>query len=159
MFNNTYTHNVLFSRVEQLVAWFLHVPLFNLYFFGPRIGSYGFWQGRELHDICAEMTGIPADHWRANRSTCESLIANRFEAYVVVITVLAYFILLRCLYSFTVFIIKFFFCRAQKKNEITYLRICANPDIDDPTSTRVLFLPHMRPQGLPNTIPVQRNSN
>ena len=50
-------------------------PLRRLYLGGPR--SLGFWGGMALADICAHMSGVPAEFWRARGEQgeqCDALV-------------------------------------------------------------------------------------
>lgn len=59
-------------------------PLRRLYLGGPR--SIGFWGGMALTDICARMSGVPAEFWRARGEQgeqCDALVRREVAAFVV----------------------------------------------------------------------------
>ena len=60
-------------------------PLRDLFLKGPRLGNYGFWQGGEMEDICAESTGTPARFWVLNKEACLEVIEKRYQAFRTVV--------------------------------------------------------------------------
>jgi hypothetical protein len=65
-----------------LVAWALvDAPFEYLYLHGPRVGPYGFWQNMPPADVCAEMTGVGAAHWREHPLVCIKVIRDRAQSW------------------------------------------------------------------------------
>lgn len=67
-------------------------PLAQLYLHGPR--QLGFWGGSEEADICAHLTGSPADFWRSSLDTeqeCAARIRRDFEGWYTLVMVGLYF--------------------------------------------------------------------
>jgi len=60
----------------------VHRVAATLYMHGPAISighlNLGFWQGRELADICSQLTGVRSELWRANPDACAGVLAERF---------------------------------------------------------------------------------
>ncbi|WP_298329526.1 hypothetical protein, partial [Asticcacaulis sp.] len=53
--------------------------------------ALGGWEGRELADICAQMTGTAASFWEGkNMDECEALVDRRFESWFTTLMVLLY---------------------------------------------------------------------
>lgn len=64
----------LLTPVHRLAAvLYLHGPSFQL-------GSVhlGFWQGKDLTDICSALTGVRSQLWADNPAACERIVAERF---------------------------------------------------------------------------------
>ena len=83
----------LYQVTRPIIAR-LHDALFVefiriLYLKGPNFHGYGFWQGKELADICSSLTNIPAHHWYTNEkennvtSQCTKRIETNIESIVV----------------------------------------------------------------------------
>ena len=58
-------------------------PLRHLYFHGPSINGWAFWQSKEHADACAELTGISHHHWQHNEDACAQLLDKKFDAFKV----------------------------------------------------------------------------
>tara|TARA_Y100000310_G_scaffold331842_1_gene406198 strand:+ start:6341 stop:6727 length:387 start_codon:yes stop_codon:yes gene_type:complete len=69
--------------VQGIHAYFIASPLKHLYLYGPSLGGYGFWNGKNEMDICAEMTGVPSDVWAINMENCQQHIDRHFNALIV----------------------------------------------------------------------------
>ena len=65
---------------------FLRIPLERLYMHGPALSGWGFWEGKRIEDICAELTRVPADRWELMRSECEALVWRQFKSFYVATT-------------------------------------------------------------------------
>ena len=59
----------------------LRVPLFALYVMAPSYMDWGGWSNAPEAEICARVTGAPAEFWAINAHDCRALIRHRFEAY------------------------------------------------------------------------------
>lgn len=97
----TLTRNKMRTHVWEmiefclLIVWALiDAPFEYLYQHGPRIGSYGFWQNMPLPDICAELTGVSAAHWREHQNVCKTLFLDRAHSWTLLIYCLFYCTLL-----------------------------------------------------------------
>lgn len=73
---------------------FLHVavrePLQMLYFSGPALHGYGFWEGKAPADACAELTHTPSHFWVVNSGECIALLNRHFDGFYVGFIVLVY---------------------------------------------------------------------
>ena|SRR3990167_6126580 len=107
---NTITLNtILANSVERVrdairfvLANVLEAPLRTLYFEGPTLYGYGFWNGISPPEICSVITRTSVAMWTANADTileCNHIIAKHFHAFYILVLVFAYFhILLQCWY-------------------------------------------------------------
>ena len=68
--------------------------LARLYLYGPALGGYGFWEGREAEDICASITGNRADFWKDHPEECSSILDRKFYSWLVVFEVVLYFVVM-----------------------------------------------------------------
>ena len=64
--------------IKQNLFHLLTVLLWDLYFHG-----LGFWRGQTPADICAQLTGIEAAHWRAHPLQCDARLQAQFQGFVV----------------------------------------------------------------------------
>ena len=72
------------STADAIYESAVVAPLRRLYLGGPR--SLGFWGGMALADICARMSGVPAEFWRARGEQgeqCDALVRRELAAFVV----------------------------------------------------------------------------
>jgi hypothetical protein len=53
----------------------------QLYFHGP--AKFGFWHGIGAPEICARLTKVGSDLWKANPGECETLISRDFHAFYI----------------------------------------------------------------------------
>jgi hypothetical protein len=77
-------------------------PLEQLYIHGPNIFGVGFWQGRELSAICAEISGphVTQSFWAANPYDCEQMIGKRVDTFIVNVKLFLYaYIILRLFHA------------------------------------------------------------
>jgi len=83
----------------------VHRVAATLYMHGPAVSighlNAGFWQGRELADICSQLTGVRSELWRANPEACAGVLAERFFAvyyavYVVLVVWTAWSVVRAC---------------------------------------------------------------
>lgn len=79
--------------------YFVYYPLRTLYFNGPSIGNYGFWNGKYPHDICSQLTMIPSYTWSQKelQGECNDLLEKNFNSFYVGVLFLGY------VYSFYIF--------------------------------------------------------
>jgi hypothetical protein len=77
-----------------VIHWTYRVLLFNplkvIYLHGPSLSGFGFWNGQELPDICAQLSkGVGTMRfWQENLDQCESQI----DKQVVALCILVWFI-------------------------------------------------------------------
>jgi len=70
----------------------LLLPARHLFLYGPTL--LGCWHGLPLPDVCAGMTGVSADFWRASNDKlkeCETTVDAHVWGYLVPLYVGAYF--------------------------------------------------------------------
>jgi len=75
--------------ITEVVRWLFLKPLKKLYFGGPSLGGWGFWEGAQEEDICASLTHVDAIHWSSSKEgaeMCQSLLDRKFTAFAVGIT-------------------------------------------------------------------------
>ena len=80
----TLLHMDILARLSSLLqgvcdAMLVH-PLRTLYLRGP---APLFWQGKALHDICAQTSGFPAIFWESNSEECARNVETRFQSFYV----------------------------------------------------------------------------
>jgi hypothetical protein len=68
-------------------------PLDTLYMHGPSLSGWGFWEGKRVEDICAEITNVPAATWELMRLECESMVQRRFQSFYVGVAFIMYALL------------------------------------------------------------------
>ena len=77
---------VAFNAPFWVTDVFLRIPLERLYMHGPALSGWGFWEGKRVEDICAELTRVPADRWELMRLECEDLVKRQFKSFYVATT-------------------------------------------------------------------------
>jgi hypothetical protein len=82
----------------MLCLMLLHIcsvyPLRQLYLEGPALQDWGFWEGKDFVDICAQLTGVSAKMWETNFGACSNLIERKFRAFVLGVYTVFYVIVL-----------------------------------------------------------------
>lgn len=61
-------------------------PVKLLYLKGPCFGNYGFWSGKNLSDVCGELTLVKSSFWEANeanKNECVDLIERKVNGICV----------------------------------------------------------------------------
>jgi len=61
-------------------------PLACLYWKGPSIYGFGFWESRDPAEICSALTNVDAKFWLASDQSwhmCEQLLSKKYDAFVV----------------------------------------------------------------------------
>jgi hypothetical protein len=90
------THVITYSC--RLMFW---APLMYLYMNGPALYGYGFWKGKDMVDICSELSTVPTRHWIANPQECHHVIFRHLESFVITSQlVFAGLVLMALLYLF-----------------------------------------------------------
>ena len=69
------------------------LPYYILYFYGPRWGAFGFYQGESFLTICESMTGMQHLDWSKTQVPCIDLISRRFSAFVIGVWFMTVFLL------------------------------------------------------------------
>lgn len=82
------------SLVYNTYFYLILNPLANLYLRGPSIHGYGFWSGKTMPEICAELTNVPSEFWERNPLECQDLVSHQFESFVVAVETVIYIVLL-----------------------------------------------------------------
>lgn len=86
----------------QFLGWLsyyaVEVPFLYLFLYGPSVMGAGFWEGKEMHVICSEVTQIDARHWLANEEECELLVMRKFVGWLVVVHTVLYCAFLWCVF-------------------------------------------------------------
>lgn len=80
--------------IRTFLYLIIELPLMAVYLEGPSVGQFGGWDGRPFYDICATLTNVPSSHWIVSRESCELLIFQRFESFLLLIYFMIYLILL-----------------------------------------------------------------
>ncbi len=68
------------------VHWFgmcVWRPLIYLYFRGPAYYGYGFWNGKNPIDICAQLTNLSSQHLHRHPLECADLLFHQLDAFLV----------------------------------------------------------------------------
>jgi hypothetical protein len=95
-FDNALAWSVLLNKyVRWLLYVVLEAPLMTLYFNGPQVGGYGFWEGLSYYEICAQLTGVGSHHWLQNGDECAGLVERKFAAFLVSCYFVAYLLFLQ----------------------------------------------------------------
>lgn len=108
-----------FMHCQGWVRAWLEGPLRDLYFRGPRIQGYGFWNGLPVTDICAQLTHTSADVWGQNLAQCVVITDRYFEAfYIGCYTLLYMFLVYNLLSNLTQLSLMYYqyrlFCQAMQ---------------------------------------------
>ncbi len=64
-------------------------PLSMFYLDGPKV--LGGWEGKEINEICAELTNTPSNFWSAHSEECWARISRSFHSWTVLVNVILYF--------------------------------------------------------------------
>lgn len=81
--------NPLFTT---MVSYVFDQPLFDLFMHGPSLGGWGFHEGKNRALICSEYTGVPESHWAVNAAECDAIIIRKFNALLISVHLLVYFL-------------------------------------------------------------------
>lgn len=63
----------------------MYNPFYLLYRKGPFLNGFGFWAGKENHEICSLLTNVDSSLWIRNDFECEKLIQRHYESFIVCI--------------------------------------------------------------------------
>ena len=71
----------LYTQLEQLLPCWprscLLWPFKTLYLHGPKVWGGGCWEGADVVDVCAGLTGAPSSFWTDNTKQCDAVIDRR----------------------------------------------------------------------------------
>lgn len=76
------SNSIIYSIWMNLIFY----PVKLLYLNGPSFGNYGFWSGKNLSDVCGELTLVKSSFWEANdanRNECIDLIERKVNGICV----------------------------------------------------------------------------
>ena len=77
-----------------LYKFFIQTPFISLYANGPKIDMafmrIGFYGGKRIESICADMTGVPEIHWNMEKQACSKIIADRVDSWILFIGIIFY---------------------------------------------------------------------
>ena len=78
--------------IKESSKYILYYPLKTLYFYGPRIGNVGFWNGKFPQDICAQLTSVPSYTWTQKNLDleCFDLLDKNFNSFYISILFIFY---------------------------------------------------------------------
>ena len=79
------------------VVWFYGVfcPLQFVYFRGPSLWGWGFWDGRHPHDICAELVGYKIRFSERHGSQlCHDMLVRKLETFIALFWIYVYLFIL-----------------------------------------------------------------
>lgn len=72
------------SLLSRCWTFVFRNPLRTLYFTGPWLGGYGFWNSKPLIDICTFVNPrTKSEMWRSDPEYCQALVEEEFDAFVV----------------------------------------------------------------------------
>jgi hypothetical protein len=72
--------------ISEAIMMAIAVPLKFLYFRGPSLDGYGFWESLPPEEICTRLTNVDAHFWVSSesaRAACDGLIERKFDAFMV----------------------------------------------------------------------------
>ena len=77
----------VFDDAVRFMTWgIFSAPLRTLYRHGPGfstpVGELGFWGGKKLPDICAQVTSLEAHYWKEHVSDCHNIYRAKEEGFV-----------------------------------------------------------------------------
>lgn len=72
-----------------------------VYWHGPSCGGYGFWNGKDPADICAQLTEIPASHWIQNMSVCKTKLYVQFTSFRITVGIILFLCVFGILFNMT----------------------------------------------------------
>lgn len=78
-----FTESSYTSVSLKFLSQIIWAPLIHLYLHGPIIRGYGFWQGKEMNEICQEITNVATRHWQLNPQECNDLVYRQVESFIV----------------------------------------------------------------------------
>ena len=90
-----YTSSTMFIwLLHRLHSLVLVNPLRTLYFNGPSLHGYGFWNGAQSTDICASLTGTSSLFWLSQLGECDTLLDRHFHAFLITVQMGVYILFL-----------------------------------------------------------------
>jgi hypothetical protein len=123
------------SSVSSLYDLVVRYPLFSLYFNGPAVHGFGFWQGLPPETICSSLTGTPEAVWVQMPHDCYDILWRHFNSFHILVQALLYFYII---YKLAVFLYIYccfvpFFIRRKRRNHkhrVRYLTLGQEEESD-----------------------------
>lgn len=86
----------------ECTKYVFYYPLQSLYFNGPNIGNFGFWNGKSYADICSQLTNVPAHTWETDvlKIECLELINKNFNSFYITILFILYIYIIYILINY-----------------------------------------------------------
>ena len=87
----------------KLYLFILGNPVRYIVLNGPRIRlgllDVGFYDGKPIEFVCADITGVSHLHWNFDHTECETLLQNRIDSWLILVFGVFYlFILMRLVF-------------------------------------------------------------
>lgn len=82
------------SILNRILYYVIQLPISVLYYRGPTLSGYGFYEGLPKHDICSRITGVPGKHWLETPIECADIIARKLDSIYVLVYFGIYMIIL-----------------------------------------------------------------
>ena len=119
---------------------FVKAPLEQLYWQGPPLGGYGFWNGMPPADVCAALTRMPASFWESSMDAvveCAVLRERQFTSFYVVVSVGVYVCMLYQLVQVILFrlcVLRPMMQQQQRRPQPPVVTLLTDDDADGPCS-------------------------
>jgi hypothetical protein len=94
----------LWTNISKVPQWLQGVytiygkvvltPLARLYIWGPSWGTLGFWGGKPMHDICAQLTSLSSDFWLKHPEQCVEVVSKTFYSLIILVETVVYVVFL-----------------------------------------------------------------
>ena len=78
--------NIIFPIIDNIIV----VPIRVLFLQGPAL--LGCWGGRDIEDICTQLTNTPSSIWVNNMIECQAIVDTNFMTFLVTAESILYFI-------------------------------------------------------------------
>ena len=85
---------------------FYYNLLYELYRRGPFLNGFGFWCGKNDHEICAILTNVDSELWLRNKDECNNIIQRHYESFEVTTICILFTV---CLYKLLSLIFTYMF--------------------------------------------------
>ena len=89
--NNTNIFSLIKHNVARIYTYIILTPLIRLYLHGSTFFGVGFWNGKNVYDICSQKTNIKSEFWKDHHDECINLISKDFYSFVIIIETFIYF--------------------------------------------------------------------
>lgn len=81
----------MFGQFLQTVIAICTYPITHLYFHGPWLYGYGFWEGLPRKEICSRLSRVDSHFWDDVPTACDTLIERKIAAIMAVFWFALYF--------------------------------------------------------------------